>query len=70
MEIHIQPGHCELHLQLQRPWDKKNHIEFIFRVLINRAILAKNKANAKTSLKITSEVGKVVIKKTIYREKV
>lgn len=39
------------------------------RVLINRGILAKNKANAKTSHKITSEVGKVVIKKSIYREK-
>lgn len=47
-----------------------NHTEFIFRVLINRAILAKNKANAKTNHKITSEVGKVLIKKTIYGEKV
>lgn len=45
-----------------------NHnAEFIFRVLINRGILAKEKANAKTSHKITSGVGKVVIKKSVYR---
>lgn len=53
---------------MQRPWDINNNAEFILRVLINRGILAKNKA--KTSHKMTGGVGKVVIKRSIYREKV
>lgn len=55
---------------MQRPCDINNNAEFILRVLINRGILAKNKANAKTSHKMTGGVGKLVIKKSTYREKV
>lgn len=53
---------------MQRPRDINNNAEFILRVLINRGIPAKNKA--KTSHKMTGGVGKVVIKKSTYREKV
>lgn len=70
MEIHVQPEHCELGLQVKRPWDINNSAEFIFRVPINRGILAKTKANAMTSHKITGGDGKAVIKKMIYREKI
>lgn len=65
MEIHVQPQHHEPWLQLQRPRDINHNAEFIFRALINRGILAKNKANAKTSHKITSGVGKIAIKAVI-----